>query len=123
MEAALHQQLRLAGADDLDRFVSCSLTVWHINHFETFDADAERFREVDNLILGSDGDWNNQTRFSGFERAAQGTFIARMSDGLSKAAADVSPLLPAAHISHACVFRRRLIWPLRSSFKSAYDPR
>ena len=81
MQAALHQELGLAGANKLHRFFGCRLAVRDVDDLDSRDVEAKGFCEAANLLLRPDQDGSDHSRLGRFKRAAERSLVAGMRDG------------------------------------------
>ena len=81
MQAALHQQLGLARAHELDRFLGRLLTVRNIDDLDASDVETVRLGNASNPVLRSDQNGHDHVRFGRLQRSPERGLVAGMRDG------------------------------------------
>ena len=80
MQAALHQQLGLAGADQLDRLLGGGLAVRDVDDLDAVEVEANDLGDAADLVLGPDEDRHDESRLGRLERSLERGLVTGMGD-------------------------------------------
>src|SRR4029079_13080447 len=78
VQAPLHQKLGLAGANKLHGLRRGSLTMRHVDDFDTAEVERKFLCDTNNLALGTHKNWLDQSSPACLDRASEGTLVARV---------------------------------------------
>ena len=84
MQAALHQQLGVAGSHEFDRLLGSRMTVRNIDDFKAAEIQGEGLRDAADLVLGADENWLNKPRLCSLDRTLKRGLVAWVCDGGGK---------------------------------------
>ena len=84
MQAALHQQLGVAGSHEFDRLLGSRMTVWNIDDFKAAEIQREGLRDTADLVLGADENWLNKPRLCSLDCTFKRGLVAGVCDGGGK---------------------------------------
>jgi hypothetical protein len=71
MQASLHQEIGLACADELNRFLGGSLAVWHVDDLDAAKVERKFLGDRGDLAFGTDEDRLDQSGLARLDRASQ----------------------------------------------------
>ena len=91
MQASFHQEIRLAGANELDGFLGGGLAMRHVDDLNVAEVEREFLGDCGDLALGPDKDRFDQSGLARLDRASQRGLVARMRDGGGNGCASLSP--------------------------------
>src|SRR6185437_6264551 len=78
VEAALHEELSLARADEFDGFLGSGSAMRHVDHLETVEIEGKGLGNAANLVVRSYEYRLDELRIARFERALKRSFVARI---------------------------------------------
>ena len=78
MQASLHQQLGLAGTDELDSLLGGGLAVRHVDDLDLTEVERKHLRHRGDLALGTDENGSDQPGLARLDRPFEGGFVARI---------------------------------------------
>ena len=81
MQAAFHNEIRLAGAYQFDSLRGGSLAVRHVHDFNVAEIERKLPGDRGDLALGTDKDGLDQSGLSRFDGPSQRSLVARMRYG------------------------------------------
>jgi nucleotide-binding universal stress UspA family protein len=96
MEAALHQQLGPARADQLDGFVGCRFAVWDVDNLYAAQVHGEMLADGVNPVVRADEDWNDHPAAGSLESSRERGLVAGVGHRRDKRRQEVAATLAKA---------------------------
>ena len=117
VQAALHQELGPAGADQLHGLGGSGVAVRHVHDLEGRDVDAERLCHATDLVLGTDQDGGDDLVPGRLDGTSERSLVAgvgdRAGDGADVVRDGDQPLVlvvaPGCWLGHFCHLRKRTV--------------